>query len=274
VQFARVAHLPRPGEIVHATDAWEEAAGGAGVAAVQLARLGGKAELFTALGDDAHGAASLEQFSRQDVRLHCAPRAEPTRRAFTFTDDDGERTITVIGERLEPRGDDPLPWDRLDGADAVYFTAGDAEALRHARRARVLVATPRAGAALAQAGVKLDALVHSANDPGERLEPQLDPRPALVVSTGGARGGTYAAAEGETGTYAAAPLPGPVVDAYGCGDSFAAGLTFGLGIGLAVPDALALAARAGAACITGRGPYAAQLDAAAAGMESGGAPIG
>ena len=54
----------------------------------------------------------------------------------------------------------------------------------------------------------------------------------------------------------AAPLPGPVRDAYGCGDSFAAGLTYGLGAGLAMPDALELGARCGAACLTGRGPYA------------------
>jgi ribokinase len=49
------------------------------------------------------------------------------------------------------------------------------------------------------------------------------------------------------------------VDSYGCGDSFAAGLTHGLGSGLAVPDALVLAARCGAVCLTGRGPYERQL---------------
>jgi ribokinase len=50
-----------------------------------------------------------------------------------------------------------------------------------------------------------------------------------------------------------------VVDAYGCGDSFAAGLTFALGMGKPAPDALALAAACGAACLTGRGAYAGQL---------------
>jgi ribokinase len=50
------------------------------------------------------------------------------------------------------------------------------------------------------------------------------------------------------------------VDAYGCGDCFAAGLTFGLGRGDSVEDAVAFAARCGAAVMTGRGPYAAQLD--------------
>ena len=52
-----------------------------------------------------------------------------------------------------------------------------------------------------------------------------------------------------------------MVDAYGCGDSFAAGLTFALARGDTVEDAVALGARCGAAVLTGRGPYGAQLTA-------------
>ena len=80
-----------------------------------------------------------------------------------------------------------------------------------------------------------------------------------MVRTAGARGGRWTDIDGAGGEWSAAPLPGPPVDAYGCGDSFAAGLTFGLGSGLALPEALALAARCGAQCLTGRGPYGAQL---------------
>jgi ribokinase len=53
-----------------------------------------------------------------------------------------------------------------------------------------------------------------------------------------------------------------VVDAYGCGDSFAAGVTFGLGAGKSLEDAVALGARCGAAVLSGSGPYPAQLTAA------------
>ena len=49
------------------------------------------------------------------------------------------------------------------------------------------------------------------------------------------------------------------MDTYGCGDCFAAGLTFGLARGDSMEEALALAAQCGAAVMTGRGPYAAQL---------------
>ncbi|HLN11621.1 MAG TPA: PfkB family carbohydrate kinase, partial [bacterium] len=101
----------------------------------------------------------------------------------------------------------------------------------------------------------------------------------LLVCTAGARGGVYrrrgsgggdddvggdggggsrrsggGSSSGE-GSWAAAPPPGPVVDSYGCGDSFAAGLTYGLGAGMPAQDAIDLAARCGAACLTGHGPY-------------------
>lgn len=260
VDFARVARVPRPGEIVHAEAAWEEAAGGGAVAAVQLAALGADTEFFTALGNDARGRAAAAQLDEQGVRLHAAWRDAPQRRALTFLDRRAERTIAVIGDRHVPGGDDPLPWEALDRVDAVYFTGGDAGALRAARRARVLVATPRARGPLAQAGVQLDALVHSGVDRGERYEDgQIDPPPRLVVCTLGADGGRWTTADGASGGFRAAPPPGAPVDAYGCGDSFAAGLTFGLGRGDPVDEAVALAARCGAACLTGRGPYRGQL---------------
>src|SRR5206468_10919801 len=106
VQFASVDHIPRAGEVVHARDPFEEPAGGGAVAAVQLARLAGTAPLITALGDDAHGSRSRERLGELGVRVEAATRDEPTRRAFTFLDAQGERTITTIGDRLDPRGAD------------------------------------------------------------------------------------------------------------------------------------------------------------------------
>ena len=100
----------------------------------------------------------------------------------------------------------------------------------------------------------------SGNDAIERGEATRARADAeLVVLTEGARGGTYRERGGASGTWTAAPPPGAPVDSYGCGDSFAAGLTYGLGAGLRLPDALALAARCGAVCLTGRGPYERQL---------------
>jgi ribokinase len=278
VQFARVAYVPRAGEIIHASETFGEPGGGGAVAAVQLRRLAGEAMFLTALGTggDAQLAAA-ELRDRHGVTLHAGVRPGPQRRTFTFLDDDGERTITVLGERIVPHRADPLPWDALAELDAIYFTGGDAAAVRAARAARVLVATPRAMAALAESGVRLDVLVGSASDPDEAYAPgMLDPAPLVVVRTRSEEGGMWEVAAdvvdappvpwltpGERGgSWQPTPLPGPPVDAYGCGDSFAAALAYGLGAGMMLPDAIDLAARCGAAVLCGRGPYGAMLELA------------
>jgi ribokinase len=263
IEFGRVDHVPAPGEIVHVSDSWQEPGGGGAVAAVQLAKLAGEATLFTALGDDELGHRAQLELEQLGLRVHAAFRREPQRRGYVHVDATGERTITVIGERLGPRAEDLLPWEELDETDAVYFTSGDAGAVRQARRAGALVASARGLETLSEAGVELDALVASAKDPGERYAAgDLEPPPRLVVRTAGASGGEYEGRDGERGRWDATPLPGPVSDQYGCGDSFAAGLTYGLGAGMSIDEALELGARCGAACATGRGPYAGQLRAA------------
>jgi ribokinase len=262
VQFARVSHVPRAGEVVSGDDLFEEPAGGGAVAAVQLARLAGEAMLITALGDDELGRRSIARLNELGVDVRATQRTA-TRRALTLVDETGERTITTLGPRLEPMRDDELPWDELERMDAVYFTAGDLGALRAARAARVLVASPRAGGTL-EHGVPLDALVLSSDDAGERRQAaRAQDEAELVVSTEGDRGGTYRTRGG--GSHRWDPAPPPALpaaapaDSYGCGDSFAAGLTFGLGAGDTVGAALTLAARCGAVCLTGRGPYRRQL---------------
>jgi ribokinase len=259
-EFAQVSHVPKPGEIVHAVRTFEEPGGGGAVAAVQLMKLAGSATLFTAFGDDELGRRSKARLEELGLDVQGDFRAEPQRRAFVHVDDQGERTITVLGPRLGPHGADALDWDRLDDTDAVYLTAGDVDAVRHARRARVLMATPRGLDTLSEAHVELDALVSSGRDPGEIYrEGDLDPVPRLVVRTLGAHGGEWETASGERGKWGPAPLPGPVRDAYGAGDSFAAGLTYGLGAGWEIDEAVEMAARCGAACMTGSGPYEGQL---------------
>jgi ribokinase len=259
VEFARVDHVPRPGEIIQTRETWAEPAGGGAVAAVQLLNLAGNVTFFTAFGDDEVGHRAEQELRARGVGIECVYRDEPQRRGFTFLDDEGERTITVIGRKLVTHGDDPLPWEELDQASAVYFTGGDPEALREARRGKALVATARELPTLQTAGVELDALVQSATDPGERYRPgDIDPPPRLVVTTEGRAGGRYVAGDREGG-WDAVPLPGPVVDAYGAGDCFAAGLAFALGEGRSVEDALELAARCGAHAMTGRAPFGGQL---------------
>lgn len=254
MEFVPVEDVPSRGEIVHADESWEQAAGGGSVAAVQLARLADSVDFFTALGDDEHGRAARAELEARGVTVHAAVVAAPQRRGFTFLDDSGERTITTIGRKLHPRGhDDALPWHELGRCDAVYVCAGDADALRHARRARVVVATARELSALRQSAVELDALVSSGKDEAERYQSgELDPEPRLVVTTSGALGGW--AQPG--GPYKAAPLPPDPADAYGAGDCFAAGLAFALAAGLEGIDALEFASRCGAGALAGPGVHA------------------
>jgi ribokinase len=254
MEFVPVEHVPASGEIVHAAESWEEAAGGGVVAAVQLTRLADTVQFFTALAADDRGERARVELEARGIEVHASAVAAPQRSGITFVDEMGERTITTIGKKLHPRGhDDSLPWHELARCDAVYFCAGDSDALLLARRGRVLVATARELATLRQVGVELDALVSSGKDDAELYRTgELDPEPRLVVTTSGALGGW--AQPG--GPYSAAPLPPTTVDSYGAGDCFAAGLAFGLGAGLEGLAALDFAARCGAGALAGAGVHA------------------
>jgi ribokinase len=260
IEFARVPRVPAAGDLVTATEHWEEAAGGAAIAAVQARVLGdAEVDFFVAVGDDERGRRSVARYRELGLQVHAIARG-PQRRGFVLLDDGGERTITILGERTVPSGADPLPWERLEDADAVYFTGGDAEALRAARAALRVVATPRAGAALREAGVALDVLVRSSLDAGEaHAGDDLDPAPHAIVSTAGGDGGEWTGADHAHGRWKTAPPPGPRGDAYGAGDSFAGALTWALGSGRGLDAALEVAARAGAAKLAGRAGYDGQL---------------
>jgi len=254
-EFVHVERVPLAGEIAEGSAYTEEPAGGGAMAAVQMARLAGQCDFFTALGDDAAARRSIDRLGALGVTVHAAKRFEPTRRAWVYMDGQGERTITVIGKKLVPALDDPLSWDILDGADAVFFVAGGDGVLERARRARHLGATTRS--LPAGPGVALDVAIGSSNDASEKFVPgDIKPPPTLAVWTNGAAGGRWLAADGREGTYAAAEVPGPVADSYGAGDSFAAATTFGLGRGDSIEDALALGALCGAEQLTRHGPYA------------------
>jgi ribokinase len=260
IRFARVDRVPASGEIAHAVETWEQAGGGGGVAAIQLATLLGEAMLFTVFGDDELGRRSRAELEERGVRVYSSTVPRPQRWALTQIDEGGERTITTVGEKHRPRGhDDRLPWHELSDADAVFFVAGDIDALRAARRARVLVATSRELETIAHSGVELDALVGSGKDERERYHPgDLDPPPALVVSTAGALGGWSQPG----GPFTAPVVQAAIEDTYGAGDCFGAGLTYALGAGLSAHDAVAFAARCGAAALTGRGVAPASVELA------------
>lgn len=254
MSFLQVDQLPQAGRIAHAPCSLNDVGGAGAIVAVQMARVSGtRVKFFTALGRDAIGERSVQRLQELNVEAHVAWRDAPTRHGFSMVDGDGERAITVVGERLQPQADDPLPWDQLRACDGVFASAADAQALVVARQAKVLTATPRLRqATLQDAAIHLDALIGSGLDPDEQLcEPLGFPTPRVQIATEGDNGGRLTPG----GRYIAAHPPGPMIDSYGCGDSFAAGVTVGLAAGWTVQEAVALGADIGARCTTWQGPY-------------------
>lgn len=259
-RIARVDHIPVSGDIVHADVAWEGPAGGGAIAAVQLAKLAGKCAFFTALGDDLLGRNARAVLESNGVEVLAAIRNAPTREALALIETGGERTTTTLGARLQPSHCDRLSWNLLSEFDAIYFSAGDAPVLRSARACQTLVMTAREMACAAAAGVFLDSIVGSSRDQEETYDPSLlEAPPTVLVATDGHQGGRYAICGGPWLLYPPAAPPGRVIDCYGAGDSFAAALTFGLALFDEIPSAVELAARCGAACIVGAGPFSRQL---------------
>ena len=145
----------------------------------------------SALGRDSIGEACVKRLEHLGLEVHVAWRELPTRRGLSLVDGEGDRAITVIGERLTPSLNDDLPGEALGACDGLFVTAADAPLLKACRSAAVLAATPRVRLPVLQkAGVALDALIGSGLDPSEWVEPeQLNPAPHTLIRTEGAAGG-------------------------------------------------------------------------------------
>jgi ribokinase len=246
--------MPGTGLISYLVDPLEEVGGGGAVAACQAAKLGADTLFLTAVGDDARGARAVADLEAAGVRVRAATRPSPQTAALSAVNRGGDRAIAVVGTPVHPEAADDLGWDDLARCDAVYFTGRDPDTLDAARRARVLVVMARRWPVLARWAGVADVLVGSAGDPVEQPDPAVLLRsPPTVVMTEGGRGGAWTVQGAPAGRWEPVPPPGAVVDTYGCGDSFAAGLTVGLARGLDVAGAAALGARCGAAVATARG---------------------
>jgi ribokinase len=255
VQFVRVARQPERGGLAEGESLVEHAGGGAIVAAAVLAEHGADVDLYTAVVDDDRGRRAMAELADRGVTVHAAPRAGHTRFVFTTLEDGGERTIVTVGERHAPRHDDGLDLTALRAADGVYVTAADPGLLAEAGRGGPLVVATRIGPSAPYAGTAgVAAAVYSASDAAETHDLTGWSRIAgLLVASEGDRGGRWQEGEGrppQRGRWSAATPPGPPRDAYGCGDSFAAGFTFGLASGGSIAEAAAEGARWGAAMLT------------------------
>lgn len=252
--FFKLAKLPQPGEIVGATESWTEAGGGAAVAAHVITMLNGSCTFFTALGKDYWGDFSTRQLRRLGIDLHVGSGLnQTTNQLAVYIGPQKERTIIVSGNAAPSGLDDTLPWQDLAKADACYFVKGDIYAARHARKAKRLITTARVLPTLQKAGIKVDALLMSQHDLAEHYQPgDLKPEPGLVIATDGVNGCQVLGGK----HYPDQPVPDDeLVDTYGCGDSFAAGITYALAKKLPVDEAVNLASQAAAEAARRRGAH-------------------
>ena len=254
INFIKVDQLPKPGLISHSKKSLECPAGGGTVIAKRLRELtNSEVHFFTALGDDFYGNQSLDILEKMGIKLHVAWRDKPTRKGFSIIDSKGERAITIIGDRIAPTIKDNLDWSILNDMDGIFITAADKEIFRKSRVAKTLCTTPRVGLNIInESGIFLDGLIGSNLDPGEFFSlNQLRLKPRVVIKTEGENGGIVFPG----GRYKAIENKKNKVDSYGCGDSFAAGILYGLSSNWGIEQSLNLAKIMGRNCSEHYGPY-------------------
>ena len=254
INFLKVDQFPSPGTISHSKVSLEYPAGGGSIIAKKLSDLTlNQIHFFTSLGKDDYGDKCFKILSNMGIKLHVGWRDKPTRRGFSMIDSQGERAITVIGERLAPEHKDNLDWKILKKMDGIFITAADSEIFKMARSASILCATPRVGLNIInKSNVILDGLIGSNLDPGEVFSfSELSLMPKYIIKTEGERGGIIFPG----GRYYALKNKKLKVDSYGCGDSFAAGILYGMASKWNIDKSLKLAKVLGREASEFFGPY-------------------
>ena len=254
MNFLKVDQLPKPGVISHSPYSNEYPAGGGAVIAKTLSELSNNdVHFFTSLGNDYYGDQCFKILSRMGMKLHVAWRDKSTRRGFSLIDENGERSITVIGERLSPNHKDKLDWNILKEMDGIFITAADSVLFKKARTAKKLCTTPRAGLNIInKSKVFLDCLIGSNLDPGESYSlSELSIKTKYIIKTEGEEGGIVIPG----GRYKALKNRKLKVDSYGCGDSFAAAILYGLSSNWNIDQTLSLAKIIGRDSSEYFGPY-------------------
>ena len=254
MSFLKVDKLPKPGVISHSEKSIEYPAGGGSIIAKTLSQLTiNDVHFFTSLGNDYYGKQCFNILSNMGIKLHVAWRDMPTRRGFSLVNYEGERAITVFGERLAPTCRDGFDWDIFKKMDGIFITASDSGIFKKARIAKVLCTTPRVGIdTINNANIFLDGLIGSNLDPGEVFSlSQLSLKPRFTIKTEGENGGILSPG----GRYKALKNKNPKVDSYGCGDSFAAGILYGLASKWSIEKSLELAKVIGRDSSEFFGPY-------------------
>jgi ribokinase len=279
--IANVERLAKPGETVSG-NGFATTPGGKGAnQALAARRAGAETVMVGAVGNDAfaEGALALLKAGGVDLsRVRAVP--EPTGVAVIMVASDGENVIAIISGANSKVANDQygdLPFAKGDVL-LLQLEIGFATVQAAIARARVYGATsilniapfhPDAVAMMAQADISIanetefaDAATAMALT-GETLESRMRDfakrTQRTIIVTLGSEG---AAAAFGNGFHAVPSLKITPVDTVGAGDTFCGYLAAGLHAGLALPDAMRLAAAAGSlACLKpGAQPSIPRLD--------------
>jgi sulfofructose kinase len=277
----RIDAFPAQPTKVRALEHIEAGGGMAANAAVAIARLGGKAELWSRTGDDAAGSAIRAGLKAERVDVRYVQSFEGARSSTSAIIVDGKGERMIIGQRDAgmPGGTSWLPLERVKEADAVLGDLRWLEGLRavfaRARKDGVpTILDGDLGAREALDGIlKLtDYAIFSApalrefapgSTDAERLDHVLSLGPLHAGATLGADG--YAWREHDGGGQAAA-FSVSVTDTTGAGDAFHGAFALMLAEGRPTPERARVAAAAAALKCTRLGsraglPTRAELDA-------------
>lgn len=284
----RIEAFPPQPTKVRALEHVEAGGGMAANAAVAIARLGGKAELWSRTGDDAAGnsiRAGLKA-ERVDVRYVQAYEGARSSTSAIIVDDRGERLIVGQRDAGMPSGTSWLPLERVKEADAVLGDLRWLEGLRtvfsRARKEGIpTVLDADLGAREAISGVlkladyaifsapALRELVPSGTD-ADRLAHVLTLGPRYVGVTLGGEGYAWRERDGEAQRVAAFSVS--ATDTTGAGDAFHGAFALMLAEQRTVAECARLAAAVAALKCTRLGsraglPTRAELDAFIAGNQ-------
>jgi len=255
-----VDHFPKGKEVQQAVDMIVQGGGTIATAMVTLARLGAKAAMIDAIGDDWRGELIREEFQKEGVNIgliEVCQGCTSSVSSILVTKADGTRAITFWpGSGGEPSITNTHR-SAIESAKFLHISGRHWEAcvqaVKWAREAGVQVSfdggVDRYRPALREL-VPLTDVCIVARDFAEKYTGEADiskaaeliekSGPRLVVITDGKRGSWVHSREGQAFHQKAYLFP-DVVDTTGCGDSYHGAFLFGLLRGMGLEQSASLA---------------------------------
>ncbi len=257
----RINAFPPEPTKVRALESIEIGGGMAANAAVAIARLGAKAELWSRIGDDNAGAIVRAGLKAEKVDISALQEYDDARTSTSaiIVDGRGERMIVGMRDTSIPSSTAPLPMERIKNADAVLADLRWLEATRTVfTRARaegvptILDADLGAREALPDILRVTDYAVFSAPALREFAHGTTDEqRLADILTRGPRHAGVTLGADGyawaEMGRSGRCPgFKVDVVDTTGAGDAFHGAFALAIAEGMTIEEAARLACAVGA----------------------------